>query len=300
MKNNSLSKFQIWKLAIRLKTLPAAVAPVIIGISIAFNDGFFDIIAILASFIFALLLQIASNLANDYFDFIKGIDTEDRVGPVRVAASGLIQPNSLRNGLIFIILLIILVWIYLIWISGLPLFVIGVLSIIFALIYSGGPIPLGSKGLGDILVFIFFGLIAVMASYYIQASMLPLYVVIASVPIGLLITAILVVNNYRDYNSDLKAGKKTLAVIMGKRLTRVYFIAIMLVAYGTTVLFFIAYKINQWYLSLIPLISLPISIYIIKLMYKIDSGPGLNNVLASTARLSLIFSLLFSIGILIN
>lgn len=130
--------------------------------------------------------------------------------------------------------------------------------------------------------------------------MLPLYVVIASVPIGLLITAILVVNNYRDYNSDLKAGKKTLAVIMGKRLTRVYFIAIMLVAYGTTVLFFIAYKINQWYLSLIPLISLPISIYIIKLMYKIDSGPGLNNVLASTARLSLIFSLLFSIGILIN
>jgi len=292
-----MSKVEIWKLAIRPKTLPAAVGPVIVGTAFAIHFGEFKFFPALAAVIGAVLLQIAANLANDYFDYLAGHDTEERLGPTRVAASGLISPTELRNGLIVNILLSMVVGLYLIFVGGPLILLIGVLSIIFAVVYSGGPFPLASNGLGDIFVFIFFGLIAVTGTYYVQAQQIIAEVIIGSIPVGLLVTAILVVNNYRDIETDAKTGKTTIAVLLGHQWTRIYYIILLGIAYLTPIYLLIT---GDYTLAiLLPLLSVPLAIKQIAILYEEVDGPKLNKALAGTAQLGLIYSILFAVGIII-
>ena len=205
-----------WMLAARPRTLPAAIAPVMLGSATAVADKSFVWLPAVAALMVALLLQIGVNLANDYFDYLKGIDTQDRLGPPRVTQSGLIPANQVRAGMILILILSLIPGIYLLTLGGLPVLIIGLACICAALAYSGGPFPLASHGLGDLFVFIFFGLVAVCGTYYVQALHLTPLVWLMGVIEGLLITAILVVNNLRDIQSDRQTGKRTLAVIIGR------------------------------------------------------------------------------------
>jgi 1,4-dihydroxy-2-naphthoate octaprenyltransferase len=218
-------------LAARPKTLPAAVAPVAVGIAVAVRDGSFAPLPALAALAGALLLQVGVNLANDYFDFKKGVDTAGRKGPLRVTQAGLISPDDVRLGMALVFLLAALVGVYLVAIGGWPILLVGTASILAALAYSGGPWPIASHGLGDVFVFLFFGLAAVCGTYYVQALALTPFAVTAAVPPGLLITAILVVNNLRDIETDSKVGKRTLAVRLGPRGTLAEYAALVAGAY---------------------------------------------------------------------
>ncbi|MCB0255581.1 MAG: 1,4-dihydroxy-2-naphthoate polyprenyltransferase, partial [Anaerolineae bacterium] len=229
----TMNRRQAWWLAIRPKTLPAAVGPVLVGIGLAVGDGVFSLLPALAALTGALLLQIASNLANDYYDFVKGYDQADRTGPTRVAASGLISLRELKLGLAVVLALAALVGAYLIWVGGLPILIIGVAGMISAVIYSGGPFPLSANGLGDLFVFVFFGLAAVVGTYYVQALTVTPAVWIAAIAPGTLITAILVVNNLRDIDTDARANKRTLAVRLGRAGARGEYTLLLLLAYLT-------------------------------------------------------------------
>jgi len=245
----------------------------------------------------ALLLQIGVNLANDYFDYIKGIDTSERLGPIRVTYSGLIPAPHMRWAMVITFGFVALIGIYLVVIGGWPILVVGTASILAALAYSGGPFPLASHGLGDLFVFIFFGLVAVCGTYYVQSLRLTPLVLFAMVPVGLLITAILVVNNLRDIVTDRKAGKKTLAVRIGERGARIEYVLLLAGAYVVPILLFLAGKVSIF--ALLPLVSLPMAISLSRTVCQ-KEGRVLNQSLASTARLTLVFSLLFSVGLIFS
>jgi 1,4-dihydroxy-2-naphthoate octaprenyltransferase len=295
--SKEISRTGAWLLAIRPRTLPAAVAPVIVGAAMAFADNGFKIFPALAALLGALLLQIGVNLANDYFDYRKGIDTSDRLGPVRVTQSGLIPPTRVRAGMILVFIIAAAVGLYLVVVGGWPILLVGCAAIIAALSYSGGPYPLASHGLGDLFVFVFFGLVAVCGTYYVQLHQITLVTVLNALPLGLLITAILVVNNLRDINTDRKAGKKTLAVILGKQGTRLEYLLLMLVAYLLPLVFWLSGLLPAG--VLLPLVSLPLAISWIRVIMK-SEGPILNQALAGTAKTTLVYSLLLSIGIILS
>ncbi len=242
-----------WILTARPKTLPAAVAPVAVGCALAISRHRFKLLPAAAALIGALLLQIGVNMANDYFDFIKGIDTPERTGPVRAAASGLLSPGQLRLGILVIILLAVTDGLYLIYAAGIPVLVIGIFSILSLLAYSGGPFPLASHALGDLFVFIFFGIVAVCGTYYVQVLSLDKIVLIASIPVASLTTAILVVNNYRDIETDRKSSKITLAVILGKRGARTEYALLLISAFLVPVILFLMKAFNGW--IFLPLLS---------------------------------------------
>ncbi|MBN8592733.1 MAG: 1,4-dihydroxy-2-naphthoate polyprenyltransferase [Anaerolineae bacterium] len=291
----TLSKWDAWRMAARPKTLPAAVGPVLVGVGVAISLGQFAPLPALAALAGALLLQIAVNLANDYFDFVKGVDTAERLGPPRAAASGALSTGELRTGIAVVLGLSMLVGLYLISVGGLPILIIGVASILSALAYSGGPFPLASNGLGDVFVFIFFGMIAVVGTYYVQSLTLHPLAFIAAVPVGALITAIIVVNNYRDMETDRKSGKRTLAVILGKRGTQLEYMVLIAIAYLTPVVLMLMGYLSG-FLILLPLFTIPMGLGLIQDMRSL-TGPALNKVLAETARLSLIYSALFAFGL---
>lgn len=296
---------QAWWLAIRPKTLPAAVGPVLVGIGLAAGDGLFSLLPALAALAGALLLQIASNLANDYYDFVKGYDQADRKGPTRVAASGLISLRELRLGLLVVLALAAVVGVYLIWVGGLPILIIGVAGMISAVIYSGGPFPLSANGLGDLFVFIFFGLAAVVGTYYVQALMVTPVVWIAAVAPGTLITAILVVNNLRDIDTDARAGKRTLAVRLGAAGARAEYTLLLVVAFVTppamlTVLALQDSLHASNFLALLPWLTLPKALGLRGVIYSEIEGPALNKALGGTAQLSLWFSALFAAGLALS
>jgi 1,4-dihydroxy-2-naphthoate octaprenyltransferase len=282
-------------MAIRPKTLPVAVAPVITGTAAAAADHVHAFLPAAAALIGALLLQIGVNLANDYFDFKHGIDSAERIGPVRVTQSGLIASGSVLKGILVIFSLATLVGIYLVHIGGIPILAVGILSIGSALAYSGGPYPLASHGLGDLFAFIFFGPMAVCGTYYVQALSLPLTVIYMSVPAGLLIAAILVVNNLRDIDTDKQAGKHTLAVQIGPLWTRIEYLLLLSGAYLLPVLIRAILGSSQW--IWLPLLSLPMAISESYRVWRYE-GAKLNAALGGTVKLTLIFSILFSIGIL--
>lgn len=288
--------FHAWYLATRPKTLPAASAPVIVGTALAIGDGVFSLGPFLAALAVALLLQIGSNIANDVFDFKKGTDTEERVGPLRVTQAGLISPREMFIGLAIVMALALVVMVYLMYVGGWPILAIGILAIISAIIYTGGPFPIGYNGLGEIFVFIFFGPVAVCGTYYVQALGLTPAVWIASVPIGFLIMAILVVNNYRDYETDRKTGKKTLAVRFGPRATEWEYILFLFVAYLVPVLQFIHNPRLYW--LLLPLVTLVMGQKLVQEL-KREEGPALNLTLAKTAKLGLFYAVLYAIGYLL-
>ena len=263
----------------------------------AVADGKFEFMPAFAALLGALLLQIGVNLANDYFDFKKGIDTSERLGPVRVTQSGLIPPDRVRLAMIIIFSGALAVGLYLTAIAGWPILAVGMACILASLAYSGGPFPLASHGLGDLFVFIFFGLVAVCGTYYVQALQVTTQVLWLSVPVGFLITAIIVVNNLRDIPTDQKSGKNTLAVILGERGAKLEYLLLVIGAYIMPAAFFFSGGFSVW--VLLPLISIPLSIPNIIAVHK-DKGPSLNMVLAKTAALSLVFSLLLSAGLVIS
>ncbi|NOY08387.1 MAG: 1,4-dihydroxy-2-naphthoate polyprenyltransferase [Spirochaetes bacterium] len=286
-----------WILTTRPKTLPAAIAPVAVGSALAISQHRFRLLPAAAALAGALLLQIGVNMANDYFDFIKGIDTKDRTGPVRAAASGLLSPGELRLGILIVLLLAVTDGLYLIYAAGIPVLVIGIFSILSLLAYSGGPFPLASHALGDLFVFIFFGIVAVCGTYYVQALSLDKIVFIASIPVASLTTAILVVNNYRDIETDRRASKITLAVILGKRGARAEYVLLILSAFSVPFILFLMKAFGGW--ILLPLLSAPLFIPLLKQMFGKYSGSLLNKTLSGTAKAALIYSLLFSIGIIL-
>jgi 1,4-dihydroxy-2-naphthoate octaprenyltransferase len=294
----SISKTKAWIMASRPKTLPAALAPVLVGMALAYADGGFRWLPALAAAAGALLLQIGANFANDYFDFFKGADTHERLGPTRVTASGLIGHGELRWGMAAVFGLAALVGLYLIYVGGWPILAIGVASILGALLYTGGPFPFGYHGLGDLFVFIFFGLVAVGGTYYVQTLTLTPLVLLAAAPVGALITNILVVNNYRDIETDAKAGKRTLAVMMGRRGARMEYLLLLIVAYLVPLLLWLGFGWTPW--VMLPWLTLPLAVPLVRTVFTSTDGPTLNITLAGTARLSLFFGLFFALGIAVG
>lgn len=217
------SRLRMWFEAARPRTLPAAVAPVLAGTGLAAQAGAFIPAAALACLGFALLIQIGTNFANDYFDYVKGADTSERVGPRRAVAAGLVPPATMRAAMWAAFAAAFLVGLTLLGYGGWPLLVIGIVSITCGIAYTGGPYPLAYHGLGDVFVFLFFGLVAVGATYFVQAGRVSADALIIGTGIGALATNVLVVNNYRDIDSDRKAGKRTLAVRFGRPFTRAEF-----------------------------------------------------------------------------
>jgi 1,4-dihydroxy-2-naphthoate octaprenyltransferase len=290
-------RFRTWLLAARPKTLPAALAPVIVGSALAYGDGVFALLPALAAAAGALLLQIGSNFANDYFDFVKGADTHDRLGPPRATASGLITPETMRSGMVVIFVAAALIGLYLVWIGGWPILAVGAAAIIAALAYTGGPLPFGYVGLGDFFVFLFFGPVAVCGTYYVQALALHESVALASVPVGALITAILVINNLRDIETDRRAGKYTLAVLLGRRAVQIEYLALLGIAYVVPLVVWLWGRWPVW--TLLAWATLPLAYSLARAVFVTASGVMLNQTLAGTARCSLLYSLCLSIGLIL-
>lgn len=295
--SKTISKPKAWLLAIRPKTLPAAIVPVVVGSAVAGADGLFVALPAAVALACALLIQIATNLANDYFDFIKGADTEHRLGPTRVVQSGILPPKLVRNVMSLILVVTFILGLYLVSIGGWPILIIGIVSLICAVAYTAGPVPLAYVGLGDVFVFVFFGVVAVTGTYYVQASVWSLSALIASIPIGAVSTAILVVNNYRDIETDRSAGKKTLAVRFGRKLSRTQYIGLLAIAYLTP---FVQVIALEGALSLLlPLLSLPLAVQLVKVLTRSTDGEVLNHALAGTGRLLALYGLLYSAGFLL-
>lgn len=289
-----ISPAQAWILAARPKTLPAAAAPVLVGSAAAFADKNFSLLPALAALLGALLIQIGTNFANDVFDYKKGADTAERVGPLRVVSAGLLTPQQVYIGMLVVFGLAVLDGIYLVVVGGWPIVVIGVLSILAGIAYTGGPFPLGYNGLGDIFVFIFFGLVAVGGTYYVQAHSVSTLAWWSAIPIGLLATAIIVVNNLRDIATDAKVGKKTLAVRLGAQGAQFEYFALLGAAYLVPPLMWGLGIAAGW--VMLAWLSLPVAWPLIQAIQK-QQGRALNPVLGGTARLELVYSLLFSVGL---
>jgi 1,4-dihydroxy-2-naphthoate octaprenyltransferase len=296
--SENISKIRAWLLATRPRTLPAAVAPVIVGAAMAIADAHFRWLPAVAALMVALLLQIGVNLANDYFDYRKGIDTADRIGPPRVTQSGLIPAKQVMAGMLLAFILSGVPGIYLLVVGGWPVLIIGLACILAALAYSGGPFPLASHGLGDLFVFIFFGLVAVCGTYYVQALHLTPMVLLMGAIEGFLITAILVVNNLRDIQTDRQTGKRTLAVMIGDRGSKMEYVLLLATAYAIPLILWLSGHSSAW--VILPLVSLPMAFALIRIIWTTTGSPGLNQALASTAKLTLIYSLLLSAAVILS
>jgi 1,4-dihydroxy-2-naphthoate octaprenyltransferase len=288
---------QIWLLAARPKTLPAAAVPVIVGTAVAVSDGLFRAGPALAALVAALLLQIGTNLANDLFDFKKGADTAARLGPLRVTQAGLLSPQQVLAGMWVTFALAALIGLYLVTVAGWPIVVIGLLSILAGIAYTGGPFPLGYHGLGDLFVFIFFGLVAVGGTYYVQAGTIRAMAWWASIPIGLLATAILVVNNLRDIETDRAAGKQTLAVRLGGRGAQLEYSFLVGLAFLIPLWMWLTDVATPW--VMLAWLAMPLAIRQTRLIFQV-TGRGLNQALAGTAQLELVFGLLLSAGLILG
>ncbi|MEW6287254.1 MAG: 1,4-dihydroxy-2-naphthoate polyprenyltransferase [Chloroflexota bacterium] len=286
-----------WMLASRPRTLPAAAAGVMMGAAMAWRDGYFRLDAALVCLLTALLLQIGSNLANDVFDFERGTDTTERLGPTRVTQAGLLSPRQVKTGMAVVFGLAAVLGLYLAWLGGWVIVALGVAAILSAIAYTGGPFPLGYHGLGDVFVFLFFGLAAVAGTYYVQAGFVTSAVWWMSIPPGLIITAILVVNNLRDIDNDRKGGKRTLAVMLGERGTKIEYLLCMVLAYMTLIPAAWAGMI-PW-TTLTAWLSLPIAYQAANIVLT-QKGRPLNMALAKTGQTALLFSLLFWVGLLIR
>ena len=284
-----------WLTAIRPKTLPAAVAPVLVGSACAYSVGGFRMGPALAALIGALLLQIASNLANDVFDFEKGLDTPARLGPTRVTHAGLLTPGQVRAGLAVVIALAIAIGLYLTYVAGIAVVVIGITSILAAVAYTGGPYPLGYHGLGDVAVMIFFGFVAVCGTVWVQALDVPVLAWWASLPVGALITAILVVNNLRDIETDAAGGKRTLAVRLGRRGTIEEYRILVHAAYAVPFALLLFTDLVGAAV-LLPVLTYPLALRLVRRVAR-DTGRELNAVLIGTAQLVFLHSALFAAGI---
>ncbi|MFQ5418336.1 MAG: 1,4-dihydroxy-2-naphthoate polyprenyltransferase [Myxococcota bacterium] len=289
-----VSGWRVWRLAARPRTLPVAFAPVLVGTALAASAGCFRPLPALATLAAALLLQIGANLANDLFDHERGADGADRLGPPRAMQHGLVTASRMRGTIAAVFGAAVAIGAYLVAVGGWPIAAIGLLSVAAGLSYTGGPWPFGYRGLGDVAVFVFFGLVAVCGSYYVQALALTPRVLASALPIGAMATAILVVNNLRDIHSDARVGKRTLAVRVGPRATRVEYVGLLVFAYALLVAFWLLDAASAW--ILLPLATVPRALRLVRVVTVSADGSALNEALAATAQLSLMFALLFSAG----
>jgi 1,4-dihydroxy-2-naphthoate octaprenyltransferase len=285
-----------WILASRPSTLAAAVVPVVVGAACAYAMGGLRLDGTLAALLGAIWIQIGTNFANDVFDFEKGADTKDRIGPTRAVQAGLLDAAQMRRGMWVAFAVAVLIGAYLTWVAGWPLVVIGIASILSGIAYTGGPYPLGYNGLGDVFVFAFFGFVAVCGTVFINLETVPEIAWWAAVPVGAVSTAILVVNNVRDRVSDATAGKRTLVVLLGRRGGVAEYILLMLAAYLVPVVLVMRGVAGWW--GLLPLVSLPMAVALTLQLSRLD-GPPLNATLVGTARLLFVYGVLFAVGIVV-
>ena len=289
---------RIWLMAARLRTLPAAIAPVVVGTSLAGYAGVFHPLRLIAALIGAIFIQVGTNLSNDYSDARRGADTEDRLGPVRITAGGLVPPQRVLAATYISFGVAVLAGIYLIIVAGPLLLLIGAASILAGVLYTGGPRPYGYEGLGELFVFLFFGIVAGAGSYFVQVKHLHWEAFALAVPVGLLAAAILVVNNVRDIDTDRRAGKKTLAVRLGRERTRLLYATIVYGAYVLAPVTWLFDELDAW--LLLPLLSLPIAVPLVRLVRNHSDGPSLNRALAQTGMLQLAFCMLLAAGVLLS
>ncbi|MCF8242682.1 MAG: 1,4-dihydroxy-2-naphthoate polyprenyltransferase [Melioribacteraceae bacterium] len=294
--STNISKVESWILASRPKTLLAAVVPVLIGTAIAIQDGAFNPAAAFIALLCSVFIQVGTNFVNDLYDFLSGTDKKDRVGPTRVLATGLISVQEMKIGIVLIFLTTFLMGLYLVYLGGWIILLIGILSIFSGIAYTAGPYPLAYNGLGDIFVFIFFGLVGTVGTHYVQALELSKLAIWASIPVGALITNILVVNNYRDADEDKQAGKNTLAVKFGKSFTRIQYLFFMILSYA--ILFVVYFTYKQSLTIFLPVLSLPMAVMLIKMIFTLK-GRELNKTLELTAKLSAIYGVLFAVGLIL-
>ncbi len=283
-------------MAARPRTLPAAVAPVLVGTSLAIRYGTFHPLAFIAALLGAVLIQIGTNLSNDYSDARRGADTDERIGPVRVTAGGLVPPRQVLVATYVTFAAAVLCGVYLIAVAGWLLLAVGAASILAGVLYTGGPRPYGYEGLGELFVFLFFGVVAVSGSYFVQRKGLPWEAFALAVPVGLLIAAILVVNNVRDIDTDRRAGKRTLAVRLGRERTRILFATMVAVAFVSSWVPWIAGALSPW--VFLTAAAAPLAFGVVRTVRAHSDGPSLNRALAGTAKLALVFCLLLCAGVL--
>ncbi|MET0511985.1 MAG: 1,4-dihydroxy-2-naphthoate polyprenyltransferase [Thermoleophilaceae bacterium] len=288
----------LWLLAVRLRTLPAAVAPVLVGTALAASEDEFRLLPFVAALVGSIFIQIGTNLSNDYSDARRGADTEDRLGPVRVTAGGLMPPKRVLVGTYVAFGIAVAAGLYLAAVAGWELLVVGAASILAGVLYTGGPRPYGYEGLGELFVFVFFGVVAVVGSYYVQTEELRWEAFALAVPVGLLASAILVVNNVRDIETDRRAGKRTLAVKLGRDRARILFMAMVILAFAAPAATWACGGLSAW--LLLTLAALPLAPPLIETVSSRTDGPALNGALAGAARLLAVFSLLLSAGVLLS
>lgn len=291
------SKVGIWVQAARPKTLPAAAAPVLVGAGAAVAAHRFSAGPALAALLGALLFQIGANLANDVFDHRRGADTAERLGPTRVTQAGLLSPRSVLGGMWLVFALSVPVGLYLVHVGGWPILAVGVTAIVSAIAYTGGPFPLGYNGLGDLFVFLYFGLAAVCGTCFVAAGRVTPAAWLAAMPIGFLAVAILVVNNLRDIGTDRAAGKRTLAVRLGRRGTLAEYGGLLALAYAAPVVMLAVRVAAPW--VLLTWLSLPSALTLWRNVRSLE-GRALNQILANTARLELVYGALLALGLVLS
>ncbi len=293
------SGLRIWLMAARPRTLPAAVAPVLVGTALAaaLRDDFKPL-AFVATLLGSVFIQVGTNLSNDYSDARRGADTEDRLGPVRVTAGGLVPPRQVLVATYASFAAAVLVGLYLVSVAGWELLLVGAASILAGVLYTGGPRPYGYEGLGEVFVFLFFGVVAVTGTYFVQTKALDWEALALAVPVGLLAAAILVVNNVRDLETDRRAGKRTLAVRLGRARTRTLFAVMVYAAFLTTPVAWLFGPLKAW--LLLPWLSLPLAAGVVRTVRNRTDGPALNAALARTGMLQLAFCVLLAAGLLLG
>ena len=293
-----MSPLHIWLMAARPRTLPAAVAPVLVGTALAATEGTFRPLTFVAAMLGAVFIQVGTNLSNDYSDARRGADAEDRLGPVRVTAGGLVPPRQVLVATYVAFGLAVLAGAYLIATSGWELLLVGAASILAGVLYTGGPRPYGYEGLGEVFVFLFFGVVAVTGSYFAQVERLGWEAFVLAVPVGLLASAILVVNNVRDLETDRRAGKRTLAVRLGRPRARTLYAVMVFGAFACAPLPWLlgSGELSAW--LLLPLPALALAVPVVAVVRSRTDGPSLNGALARTGMLQLVFCTLLSAGIL--
>lgn len=293
--NQNISKFQAWILAARPKTLLAAMVPVLVGCAFAKHDHKFAILPSIIALLCSFLIQIGTNFTNDLFDFLKGADNKERVGPIRVLNEGLVSKKEMVFAISLVFGTAFFSGLYLVYVGGVFILVIGILSIISGIIYTAGPYPLAYNGLGDLFSFIFFGIVGTVGTYFVNTLQYSNQALLASIPVGSLITAILVVNNYRDIEQDRKSNKNTLAVKFGKVFSRNEYIGFFILSYFIPTVLFFGFHSEFSIWIFLPYLSLPLAFKLIKLLFKLE-GQELNKLLELTAKFSAVFGVLLSLG----
>jgi 1,4-dihydroxy-2-naphthoate octaprenyltransferase len=295
VEHEDMTPARAWLLAARPRTLIAAIAPVLTGTGLAAFHDALNWLPAAAALLGAVLIQIGTNLANDYYDFVRGGDTEERIGPVRVTQAGILAPEVVRRGMMATLAAAVLVGVYLVSVAGWPIVLIGLASVACAVLYTGGPFPLAYHGLGDVFVFVFFGLVAVGGTYYVQALTWPLDALLAGAGLGALSTAILVVNNLRDIETDERAGKRTLAVRIGVRGTQAEYVLVLMAAAAVPVVGVVSFSWPP--LSLAALASGLLCVSPLRAVFGYSEPAELIAALGGTARVVAVYGVLLALGL---